>query len=61
MNNKILFRKDYCSKVFFSKMIDEENNEKHDKDLVLDILCSIKLNDKGRSYIDIIDVDSKVI
>lgn len=61
MNNTILFRKDYCSKVFFSKMIDEENNEKHDKDLVLDILCSIKLNDKGRSYIDIIDVDSKVI
>ena len=61
MNNKILFRKDYCSKVFFSKMIDEENNEKHDKDLVLDILCSIKLNDKGRSYIDIIDVDSRAI
>lgn len=61
MNNKILFRKDYCSKVFFSKMIDEENNEKHDKDLVLDILCSIKLNDKGRIYIDIIDVDSRAI
>lgn len=61
MNNKILFRKDYCSKVFFNKMIDEENNEKHDKDLVLDILCSIKLNDNGRSYIDIIDVDSMAI
>lgn len=61
MNDKILFRKDYCSKVFFSKMIDEENNEDYDKDLELDILCSIKINDKGRSYIDIIDVDSKAI
>lgn len=42
-------------------MIDEDNNNLKSKDLIMDILFSIKNNENGYSYIDIIDVESGVI
>lgn len=61
MKDKILFKKDFCSKKFFSKMINEDNNNLKSKDLIMNILFSIKNNENGYSYIDIIDVESSVV
>lgn len=59
--DNILYKKDFCSKVFYDKLIDLENNKDINKDLEMDILCTIKSFENGRGYVDIIDVESKVI
>ncbi|EGT5282652.1 TPA: hypothetical protein KPE78_001146 [Clostridioides difficile] len=39
----------------------EDNNNLKSKDLIMNILFSIKNNENGYSYIDIIDVESSVV
>ena len=59
--DNILYKKDFCSKIFYEKLINLENNEDIDKDLKMDILCTISSFENGRSYVEIIDVESEVI
>lgn len=56
----IHFRKDYVSNDFFNNMIHLEENEDKDKDLKMDILCTVKCWESGLSYIDIISVESVI-
>lgn len=56
----IHFRKDYVSNDFFNSMIHLEENEDKDKDLKMDILCTVKCWESGLSYIDIISVESVI-
>ena len=58
--NGIHFRKDFVSNNFFNNMIHLDDNENKDKDLKMDILCTVKCWESGLSYIDIIDIESEI-
>ncbi len=59
--DKIQFRKDYCSKVFYEDLIKLEENQDMDKDLKIDILCEVKTWESGLGYINIIEAESEVL
>lgn len=58
--NGIHFRKDFVSNEFFNNMIHVEDNKNKDKDLKMDILCTVKRWESELSYIDIIDCKSEI-
>ena len=59
--NHIHFRKDFVSNKFFEEMICLEENENKDKDLKMDILCTVKCWESGLSYVEILDVETNII
>lgn len=59
--DKVQFRKDYMSKVFYEDMIKLEENKDKNMDLKMDILFDIKQWESGLSYANIIEIESKVV
>lgn len=58
--NDVIYRRDFCSKIFYEDLICIEENENIDKDLIIDIICSVKTFESGKSYINIEEFESCV-
>lgn len=59
--DNVIYKKEFCSKVFYEKMICAEENKFNNKDLEIDIICSVKVFENGRAYICIEDCESRII
>ena len=59
--DNVIYKKEFCSKVFYEKMICAENNKFNNKDLEIDVICSVKVFENGRAYICIEDCESRII
>ena len=59
--DNVIYKKEFCSKVFYEKMICAEENKFNNKDLEMDIICSVKVFENGRAYICIEDCESRII
>ena len=54
----VLFKRDFCSKVFYEDLVCFENNSNIDKDLNINMICEVKSFENGRSYINIVEFES---
>ena len=59
--DNVIYKKEFCSKVFYEKLICAEENKFNNKDLEIDIICSVKVFENGRAYICIEDCESNII
>ena len=59
--DNVIYKKEFCSKVFYEKMICAEENKFNNKDLEIDIICSGKVLENGRAYICIEECESRII
>ena len=54
----VLYKRDFCSRVFFQNLICFEENPNQDKDLNINMICEVKSFENGRSYINIVEFES---
>ena len=57
----ILYKRDFCSNVWFSNLICEEDNPYHNKDLIIDAICEVKTTENNKAYINLIEIESEVM
>ena len=57
----ILYKRDFCSNVWFQNLICEEDNPYHNKDLIIDAICEVKTTENNKAYINLIEIESEVM
>ena len=57
----ILYKRDFCSNVWFQNLICEEDNPYHNKDLIIDAICEVKMTENNKAYINLIEIESEVM
>ena len=59
--DNVIYRRDFASRVFYEDFICINENLDNDKDLMVDMICEIKMNERGFSYVNICDCESRII
>ena len=59
--DNVVYRRDFASKVFYEDFICVNDNLDNNKDLIVDMICEIRMNERGFSYVNICDSESRII
>ena len=59
--DNVIYRRDFASRVFYEDFICIDENLNNNKDLMVDMICEIKVNERGFSYVNIYDAESRII
>ena len=59
--DNVVYRRDFASRVFYEDFICSDENLDNDKDIMVDMICEIKVNERGFSYVNICDCESRII
>lgn len=57
----VLYKRDFCSKVFYEDLVCMDENPDIDKDISLNIICEVKCFEGGKAYVNIVDFESSII
>ncbi|MGL4450453.1 MAG: DHH family phosphoesterase [Sarcina sp.] len=57
----VLYKKDFCSRVFYEDLICIEDNADIDKDLSINMIVEIKQFENGKNYANIVEFESQII
>lgn len=56
----ICYKRDFCSKVLYERLICKKENPHCDKMLNVDMICEVKTNESNFSYLNIVDFESSI-
>lgn len=57
----ILYKRDFCSKIFYQDLIKEEENPNHDKMLNVDMIVEVKTTENNKAYVNILEFVSNIV
>lgn len=60
-DNGVIYKRNFCSKIFYQDLIKEEENPNHDKMLNVDMIVEVKTTENNKSYVNILEFVSNIV